>query len=79
MQGINNCVKKEEDVGTRKKNSLIKSKTTSIDSRAKWRLKSKCNLKRESKSVITFKKCWSKMRLTKEDKKKKKIDRDLKI
>jgi len=79
MPEINNSEKKEEDADKRKKSNLIKNKTTSIDSEAKWKLKSKCNWKRENRKETTFKKCWWKMRPISRDRKMRKKDKDSKI
>jgi hypothetical protein len=78
-QEISNWERKEEDVDKRKRSNLIKNRTTSIDSEVKWKPKSKCRWKRENKSVTISKRCWSKTKPTRRDKRMMRKGKDWKI
>jgi len=78
MLEINSWKKREEDADRRIKTNSIKNRITYIDSEMKWNPKKQCNWRRENKREITSKKCFSKMSLTKEDRRMKKNVRDSK-
>lgn len=78
-QEICNLRTKKEEEELKKKKTCSKNKSIFQDSDPKWTTRGKCNWRKGSRKGSIFRKCWSKMRKTRLDKRLKKSSRDLKI
>ena len=74
-----NWLKIEEEKDKRIKNNWTKKLSILTDLEVKWKMKDKCNRKREDKSVSISKRCFLKTRQTRRDKRKRTSAKELMI
>jgi len=68
--------KKREEKDARKRSNKSKKLNTFRDCKMKWMLKEICKWKKEDKSVSIFRECYKKMKIIKEDRKKRMKNKD---